>query len=183
MLLSHYCRHKKDSNFPTTYSKVPDHNGHKRGGLWIGDEESGLGWKAFALENREKNPEQWKYHPEYGDTRDSLRFRYEFPIRLGQHGHIVIIQCLSDLDRFTEEYREKEPRFCLVGEDSGFGLHIDWRKVKQKFKGILITPYLKEARELDNVKYHWYKFDCASGCFWDTSCLEIVGWTGPICYD
>ena len=30
-------------------------------------------------------------------------------------------------------------------------------------------------------KYHWYTFDCASGCFWNTSCLELVGWTGPVC--
>ena len=30
-------------------------------------------------------------------------------------------------------------------------------------------------------KYHWYTFDCTSGCFWNTSCLELVGWTGPVC--
>ena len=90
----------------------------------------------------------------------------------------MIIQRLPDLDRFIEEYKEGQSRSCLVGKDSGYGLHIDWQRVKTKFKGILITPYQERARELDKVKYHLYKFGCASGCFWDISCIELVGWAG-----
>jgi len=45
---------------------------------------------------------------------------------------------------------------------------IDWPRVGRDFKGILITPYNWDMRlELD----WYYGWDCASGCFWDVSCL------------
>lgn len=180
MLLSHYSGDKKDSSFPNTLSNCPDHDGHKPGGLWVGDEESGEGWKALALERREKSPEQWKYHPKYGDIKDNLRFRYDFRIRPEQNGHIVILRDVPALARFTEEYMEVQPRSCEVDGVSQFGLHINWKRVKQRFKGIIITPHQREARQRDKVKYHWYKFDCASGCFWNASCLELVSSAGPL---
>ena len=45
----------------------------------------------------------------------------------------------------------------------GFGLHIDWKRVKENFKGILISRFYSKIKEEE--KYHWYTFDCASGCF------------------
>ena len=183
MVLSHYCRHEQDYSFPVILFKGTDDNEHKPGGLWVGDEESGQGWEAFALEMRQKNPEQWKHHPEYGDIKDKLRFQYDFRIRPEQRTYILEIRSLHDLARFTEEFKEGSPRSCLVETVSRFGVHIDWRRVKDIYKGILITPYQAGAREVDDVNYHWYRFDCASGCFWDTSCLEMVGRRGPICYD
>ena len=174
MLLTHYCRNKQDSNFPKTCSKISDHDGHKPGGLWVGDEESGQGWRDFALKRRREDPNDWRYHPKQGDIKDTLKFRYDFRIRPGQHSDILEIRNLTDLSKFTKHYSEAKPRPCLVKVGPGFGLHIDWIKVKEDFKGILITPYQPKAREQD--KYHWYTFDCASGCFWNTSCLELVSW-------
>ena len=179
MLLSHYCKQKQDSNFPLTLSDMPDHDGHKPGGLWVGDEGAGQGWRAFALKVRRDDPDDWRYHPEFGDIKDDLKFRYDFRTRPGQHGDILEIRNLTDLDNFTEVYSEAKYRSCLVKVGSGYGLHIDWVKVKENFKGILVSPFHPKAREQE--KYHWYTFDCASGCFLNTSCLELVSWTGPVC--
>ena len=45
---------------------------------------------------------------------------------------------------------------------------IEWPAVGQKFSGLLITPYNWDAR----LKFNWYyTWDCASGAFWNTSCL------------
>ena len=181
MLLSHYCKQKQDSNFPLTFPNIPDHDGHKPGGLWVGYEESGQGWRAYALEARSKNPAEWRYHPGHGDIKDRLRFRYDFRIRPGQWGDILVIWNPTELTSFTEAFGEANPRVCLDTYKSGygFGIHIDWKKVKEYFKGILISRYYPEINEQE--KYHWYTFDCASGCFWNTSCLELFGWEGAVC--
>lgn len=183
MLLSHYCRDQQDSGFPVAHYDGLSDNEHKPGGLWVGDEESGQGWKTFALEMRQKQPEQWQFHPEFGDIKDDLRFRYDFRIRPEQSTQILAIRSLRDLYWFTEEFKEESPRPCVVDAVASFGVHIDWKTVKGIYKGILITPYHTGARETDPVRFHWYRFDCASGCFWDTSCLEMVGWRGPLHYD
>ena len=176
MLLTHYCRKKQDSTFPKACSNKPDHDGHKPGGLWVGHEESGQGWKDLALRRRKENPADWRYHPKYGDIRNDLAFRYVFRIRPGQHSDILVIRNLAELAKFTADYGEADTRSCLAGYNSGsgFGLHVDWKKAKDDFKGILISPFHPKLKEQE--KYHWYTFDCASECFWNTSCLELVGW-------
>ena len=181
MLLTHFCREKQDYDFPKICSKQPDHDGHKPGGLWVGDEWSGQGWKALALKMRREDPEHWRYHPKLGDIRDDLRFRYDFRIRPGQRGDILEVRSPTELVKFTESYGEANYRSCgdKYKSGCGFGLHIDWNRVKEDFKGILISPFYPKIKEQE--KYHWYTFDCASGCFWNTSCLELVGWTGSLC--
>ncbi len=181
MLLTHYCRNKQDSNFPKTCSKISDHDGHKPGGLWVGDEGSGQGWRACALKARRDDPANWRDHPELGDIKDNLKFRYDFRIRPGQRGDILEIRNPTEIAKFSEAYGEANPRHCLDEYKSGFGfgLHIDWKNVKENFKGILVSPFYPNIKEQE--KYHWYTFDCASGCFWNTSCLELVSWEETVC--
>ena len=181
MLLSHFCKQREDSNFPKAFSKGGDHDGHKPGGLWVGDEESGQGWRDLALKRRREDPANWQYHPELGDIKDDLKFRYDFRIRTDQRGYILEIRNPTELAKFTEAYGEANPRPCLGKYKSGcgFGLHIDWKKVKENFKGILISPFYPKVKEQE--KCHWYTFDCASGCFWNTSCIELVGWEETVC--
>ncbi len=87
----------------------------------------------------------------------------------------------TELAKFSEAYGEANPRPCLDKYKSGFGfgLHIDWKKVRENFKGILVSPFYPNIKEQE--KYHWYTFDCASGCFWNTSCLELVSWEETVC--
>ncbi len=55
------------------------------------------------------------------------------------------------------------------------GIHIDWQRVKSDYKGILISLYQQELSYLNGAPmFHWYRFDCACGCFWDISRLIAV---------
>ncbi len=130
MLLTHYCRNKQDSNFPKPCFKKPDHDGHKPGGLWVGDEGSGQGWKALALKMRREFPKDWGNQSKDGDIKDDLRFRYDFRIRAGQRGGILEIRNPTELAKFSEAYGEANPRPCLDKYKSGFGfgLNIDWER-------------------------------------------------------
>ena len=50
---------------------------------------------------------------------------------------------------------------------------IDWRRVANDYSGIEINPWQgKLYREMSNMS--WYgTWDVASGCVWDTSCIEL----------
>jgi len=68
----------------------------------------------------------------------------------------------KELEDFTTDFWLDNGRF-----KSG----IDWQLVGQLYKGIVITPYIWAKR----MKLNWYYgWDCASGCFWDTSCLHKI---------
>ena len=87
----------------------------------------------------------------------------EFPI--GSHrtdfradlSNVLHLSSDTDLMRFHDEYVVR--------------IYPDWERVGTEYKGILITPYAWNLRlELD----WYYGWDCASGCFWDLSCLTPV---------
>ena len=119
----------------------------------MGDEASGQGWRDLALKSRREDPANWQYHPELGDIKDDLKFRYDFRIRPGQRGDIAEIRNLFELAKFTEAYGEANPRPCLDNykSGSGFGLHIDWNSVKEKYKGILVSPFYSNVKEQKNI--------------------------------
>jgi hypothetical protein len=51
---------------------------------------------------------------------------------------------------------------------------IEWRKVAERFDGIIIAPYIWQRR-LDLESSWYYSWDCASGCIWNASAVrEIV---------
>ncbi len=68
------------------------------------------------------------------------------------------------------EFKEE----CVVNDKPGCGLHIEWGRVKAAYKGILITPFHQNLPRTA-PDFHWYKgWDCASGCFWNLTCLRQV---------
>lgn len=48
---------------------------------------------------------------------------------------------------------------------------IDWKKVKEKYQGIIIPQYFWDCR-LSEKSCWYYGWDCASGCIWDLECIE-----------
>lgn len=50
-------------------------------------------------------------------------------------------------------------------------MFVEWEPLLKGYKGLLITPYQWSVR-LDVLWY--YGWDCASGVFWDVSCLKEV---------
>ena len=114
-------------------------------GLWLSD-ESDYGWKQWC-EDENFNVGGHVVQTEFNvDMKDVLH-----------------LSTPEQIDSFTDEYGvERAPYHDRM---------INWHAVAQTYKGILITPYC-HARRLEHMWY--YGWDCASGCFWDTSCLELI---------
>lgn len=115
-------------------------------GLWLSDETES-GWK-------------WWCEGE-GFRLEKLKVQTHFEVDIS---NVLVIRSEAELIRFNSEYRVPSLHFLDV---------IDWVKVTDKYKGIVISPHQFELRlEPD---FEWYScWDCASGCFWDFSCLKEV---------
>ena len=160
-MLSHYSK-EVGKVFSLNYPTPPD-NEHSPGGLWLSD-DSDYGWYSFVMERWRNGDHGW------GDGKEILQYKYDFEIDPLQFHHVLKLSTPDALQEFTSYYQESAPRDCVVDGSIGFGLHIDWGRVKTDYMGILITPFQRELNRL-GPKFHWYRFDCASGCFWNIACL------------
>lgn len=153
-----FCRHSTSGD-----------NAHKPGGLWLSDDSDwDCSWPALVLNQIRLGNKEW-----FPD-KERLRYKYGFRITPLQSGRVLFLKTPDDLRGFTSRYREASVRECVVDGKLGCGLHIEWERVKADYMGILITPYQKELSYQKPEGFHWYRFDCASGCFWDTACLTPV---------
>ena len=163
-ILSHYSRIPGRA-FSLDYPTPPD-NDHKPGGLWLSD-DSEYGWRQLVRDLVRGGSSGWE------DGNELLRHRYDFIINPSQLEQVLTLSTPDDLRCFVSAYGEASMRGCVVDEKSGYGRHIEWDHVKHDYKGILITPFQQELSHRNgNPEFHWYRFDCASGCFWDMSCLK-----------
>ena len=163
-MLSHYSP-VRDKIFSHLFP-APADNEHKPGGLWLSD-DTDYGWLAFVSEQLRRGSSDW------ADGEELIRWKYDFIIDPGDVGRILVLTTHEDFISFTSNYREASPRGCVVDGRAGYGVHIEWGRVKSDYKGILITPFQRDLSRRD-PEYHWYRFDCASGCFWDTTCLVQI---------
>ena len=166
-MLSHYSKYPIE-----VFSNVlhRDDNEHKPGGLWLSD-ESGYGWSALVSEQLRLGSSGWEdddeLPPDTGTTSGSTRSNWT-----GFSRSELPTTC-KDSRRTIERHHRGE---CVDEGKPGYGLHIDWSRVKSDYKGILITPYQPGLSHRNgNPDFHWYRFDCASGCFWDIICLRLLG--------
>lgn len=171
-VLTHYGR-KPNETFSPDYP-VPRDNGRNPGGLWLID-DSDYGWEAFVQDRVLQESAYWV------KTKDRWSYKYDFALDPAQSDHILVLASAKELQDFTFHYGEASPRECVADGRTGFGIHIEWQRVKANYKGILISPYQQEISYLNgDPTFHWYRFDCACGCFWDISCLvPIADGSGP----
>ncbi|UOE45506.1 hypothetical protein [Agromyces larvae] len=146
--LSHYTAEPFVFDRTRTYDQTEFGNGKPRG-LWLsvdGEDD----WPAWCRN------EQFRL--------ETLEHRAVFTI--AADAEVLRIGNLGELKAFTAEYRD-HPAFA--GTD--LGSHwIDWPRVAARYDGILITPYLWDARyDLNSMWY--YGWDCASGCVWNLAAL------------
>lgn len=186
MVLHHYCE-KAGKVFPTfpkedpqdgPYDQVDKMTGriHKPGGLWLSDDSDNDGWLDLVQTQLRNGREDWVQDKD--ELQNKLQYRYEFVIDPCQFqlGRVLWLETPADLQRFTQDYGEESSRDCKVNDKPGYGWHIEWKRVKADYMGILITPFQRDL--LQDPFFHWYTFDCASGCFWDTTCLtQRAGFT------
>jgi hypothetical protein len=138
--------------FDPNYIYAPDRQAGygKPVGFWLSD-ESDHGWK------------QWCTEADWGTER--LGHRTSF--RLTPGANILHLTTVDEILAFHSEYGVSP----FPGAD--FGLIPDWDRVKEQYGGILITPYQWTIRS--HLDMLWYSgWDCASGCFWDLSAIELV---------
>ena len=165
-ILSHYGR-KPNETFSLDYP-APKDNGHNPGGLWLSD-DSDYGWAAFVQDRVLQGSMYWS------NAKERWRYKYDFTIDLAQSDCVLTLATPKELQHFTLNYGEASPRECVSDGRTGYGIHIEWQGVKADYKGILITPYQGELSYINgDPMFHWYRFDCACGCFWDISCLVQV---------
>ncbi len=161
--LSHYSN-VPNKVFSLDY-RVPCDTDHKPGGLWLSD-ESDFGWAQLVSELERSGRRDW------ADGGERWKHRRDFKIDPGELAHIRVLKTPDDFRQFEDDYREPRARECTVNGKTEFGFHIEWSRVKSDYKGILITPYQPALSHRNGSSgLHWYRFDCASGCFWNISCL------------
>jgi hypothetical protein len=122
---------------------------------------------------------------------ESLKLRYL--INLKKEAQILVLSNPEELMEFSINYASNESTdFCkfrkeqyskyssLLKEDSilrnmdkPYVYQINWKEVQDKYDGIIITPYQWSCRLMNPTTSWYYGWDCASGCIWNTKCIEI----------
>ena len=116
-------------------------------GLWVSAETGNEdGWKDWC------ESEGW------GVFR--LGSYHETELTLKDDSKVLTISSYNELMTFDRKF----------GINLRFRRYIDWPKLEKIYRGIIIAPYIWKAK----MEIQWYySWDCASGCFWDTSVLEL----------
>ena len=117
-------------------------------GFWLSVDGNDDGWRDWCL------GEEWGL--------DRLTLVHD--VTLSDKADVLRIAGPGGIDAFTAEYREPSDRF--YGE-------IDWRRVAERWQGIIIAPYVWSRRLHDNAGWY-YSWDCASGCIWDAAAIASV---------
>ena len=137
-------------------------NEHKPGGFWLSDDAES-GWGDFLRRLIAGGDPNW------ADAKSTWKYVTEFKVAIEQ---ILWLKYDSELRQFAALYGEADERDC----SDGSGLHIERGRVKADYKGILISPYQEcLSHRRGDPMFHWYRFDCASACIWDSSCLVSCG--------
>lgn len=132
------------------------------------------------------------------------RVRYKYSVKLKEGSNFLLIQNEDELEQFvkTHGYHEKRhydhpyseidrrreernkerqqfinslPQESIASKFFDRGelddIRIDWLTIYKKYQGIIIAPYFYNFRNY----WIWYNgWDVASGCVWDTKCIESI---------
>jgi hypothetical protein len=98
------------------------------------------------------------------------RLVHRFRITLADDANILQLVGEGGIRSLTQEYG-----VTPQGITGRFGLRdshwIDWPRIAQQYKGVIISPYCWGSR----LEVAWYYgWDCASGCIWDASAIASV---------
>lgn len=131
----------------------------KPDGFWLSD-DSDFGWKEWCKGSRFRAKA----------VKHKIRFRCDTE-------NWLVISSAEDFIRFEKRYLKLDPRYkkAKLLEPYALQFHgsIDFRAVKKKYGGLLITPYRNDFRlRLDCGNIWYYGWDCASGCVWDLASIR-----------
>jgi hypothetical protein len=88
-------------------------------------------------------------------------------VELVPNANVLILRSAEEIDRFNAEWTEHGN----AGEM--FFSYIAWSTLRQKFDGLIVTPYIWDRRLAPNCMWY-YGFDCASGCIWHPTAIRSI---------
>lgn len=163
----HYSPRDEVKLRPEFYNKYrehwPEEGAMKPIGLWVSieDEGSDTTWFEWC------KAEQFRL--------ESLRYKYKVEIK--EDAKILWLRSVPEIVAFSSLYAANDPmdfeRYICRGRNNPYIYMISWKKVKQLYDGIIISPYQWDLR-FSSVASWYYPWDCASGCIWN---LEKVSLT------
>jgi len=98
-------------------------------------------------------------------------------VELAPEAAVLCVSTVEELDAFTDAFGYDD---ALFSSAHWRARGIDWPRVAESYRGIVIAPYRWERR-LTQESLWYYGWDCASGCVWDPvaiSSLTYLGATG-----
>jgi hypothetical protein len=162
--LFHYASHPVTLE-PRSYTNgegfMRDDFGMKPWGLWISveDYEDDTTWKSWC-------------------ESESFRLRcltHRHKIILKESANILVLSSHEQIIEFSKQYPHNDPadyeRFITRNRELPYVYMVKWKEVKAKYDGIIIAPYIWEARFCTCATWY-YPWDCASGCIWNLECIE-----------
>lgn len=108
---------------------------------------------------------------------EHLQYVYEVAIK--ENSSILHLKTCEEIKEFTCEYLNKPSNYIenVITSDLSYrnaATHaLYWSRVKEKYSGIIISPYQWEQR-LSRETSWYYGWDCASGCIWNTDIIEKI---------
>ena len=140
----------------------PEEGSMKPVGLWISvkegeDKDSWFDWcvaEQFRLEN----------------------LKHKYLIKLAKDAKILHLKTSEEIRYFSLEFCANDPgcnnRKAIYSRSSDFVYSINWKKIKEKYDGIIISPYQWQCR-LESLTSWYYPWDCASGCIWNLEKVSL----------
>lgn len=144
MELSHYTEQPLVFDRERTYEQGTTSNGKPRG-MWVSIDGE-YGWPEWC------RAENWGVE----------RLAHRTPVTLAPNANVLVMGSLAELITFTERYGYH--RWAMWS--------IDWTRVEQDYDGVIITPYLWDARLNEHTDWY-YGWDCASGCIWNLDAIRV----------
>ena len=112
-----------------------------------------------------KDWQRWCYQNEF--NLDDLKHCHK--VHITQMDKILYLRADKDILAFSRKFGRQFPDMPTRYE---YYIQVDWPTIAKEYAGILISPYNWGLR-LNNITGWYYGWDCASGCVWDTSILEM----------
>lgn len=130
--------------------------------------QQGICYKPDGLWVSVKGDEDWlSWCESQGFRLSSLVVSHEIVVT--KQNRILHLDSPEDLHDFLSTYGASY---------FGSSKAIDWSRVANHYQGIIIAPYQWECR-LHRDHMWYYGWDCASGCIWDASAIELVRVLAP----
>lgn len=123
-------------------------------------------WFSVEIDEPLLNNYNWKEWCEMEGFRVAA-LNVSYQIVLKEDANILHLKTEQEILEFTKQFALKT-RYWDAEWDT---YNIKWDEVKEKYQGIIISPYQWNCRLALETSWY-YGWDCSCGCMWDLSCIK-----------